>query len=715
MSFFGFDTTLPKLTKAELAELGHDDFNDRFDGMDIAQGEDMEVYDFDGLQDQLEEANDDANDDTFGGGDVGRDFDFTAGNKRMTETVRREEQMYVPRQPQQQQPVPSQPVEAIWSQQRNGPQSASPGLGNAQIGGVRMGGTPPGIRQPMGPSLAEIEAQMQRDAITRNAMQHGNMQSPTTAPPAPPGLQGSAPMPSKMMSVEEVERMMMGGQSLTPPVQQQQPIPYPQISTPPHNAQREAMRAEKQKKLLEMSKYNNLMTQSDKDFITRVQISQLVTGDPYSDDFYFQVFNAIRGRNRPAQQVPQIQQQTPGQQQRNQRDRRNGRGRVDPVLKMQQQVQRIVNDAKKRPKMTQLSLEGALGKIALNSVRNPRQLLQVQPRATTPDTGSPKPAASSIRSGEDRRRVLRSIENVYSAVLQLEQLRRVQPPAPSPGQAPDEGLERWNADYREIVGKMWNDLRVMEPLTTIPHPFISILSFTKGKRLIPRVLRHTNPEQTLTLLTMLVANLETLDVIKSAIHAPRGVPTKAVQDEIDTFMNSIIPPLLGFIAEAPLRIMTGLLHLMMERNNIVWTARTKIGLTFYTMFLSRAEMVKVDEAANVDPNDVAQWQEVYGRLFATLQGHFSTLFPLPPPAHQHNAPRVDDMYVWQFLAAIAVGAGMEQQHLLVTEVREKVLENVLASKRVTPGDFEASREATEKLTNVNLFLHALGLDSSQIN
>jgi DNA topoisomerase 2-associated protein PAT1 len=29
----------------------------------------------------------------------------------------------------------------------------------------------------------------------------------------------------------------------------------------------------------------------------------------------------------------------------------------------------------------------------------------------------------------------------------------------------------------------------------------------------------------------------------------------------------------------------------------------------------------------------------------------------------------DDGHVWQFLAAIAVGANIDQQHILVTEVR----------------------------------------------
>lgn len=35
------------------------------------------------------------------------------------------------------------------------------------------------------------------------------------------------------------------------------------------------------------------MTQSDKDFITRIQVSQLVTQDPYAEDFYAQTYSMI--------------------------------------------------------------------------------------------------------------------------------------------------------------------------------------------------------------------------------------------------------------------------------------------------------------------------------------------------------------------------------------------------------------------------------------
>lgn len=70
-----------------------------------------------------------------------------------------------------------------------------------------------------------------------------------------------------------------------------------------------------------------------------------------------------------------------------------------------------------------------------------------------------------------------------------------------------------------------------------------------------------------------------------------------------------------------------------------------------------------------------------------------------------------DQAVWQFLAALALCASNVQQQHLVTEVREKVLENVVSATKGWVAD-ESERQA--KLDNVNLFLHALGLDSSQI-
>src|SRR5438128_851507 len=96
------------------------------------------------------------------------------------------------------------------------------------------------------------------------------------------------------------------------------------------------------------------MTQGDKEFINRIQISQLVNDDPYADDFYYQVYAAIR--NRQAQpQIPPFSPQASGAVLGHERGRHRSRGSESGMLKMQQLVLRIVNDAraKRKPKSTQ--------------------------------------------------------------------------------------------------------------------------------------------------------------------------------------------------------------------------------------------------------------------------------------------------------------------------------------------------------------------------
>ncbi|CAG8671568.1 4625_t:CDS:2, partial [Paraglomus occultum] len=186
------------------------------------------------------------------------------------------------------------------------------------------------------------------------------------------------------------------------------------------------------------AKYNGLMTQGDKDYVNRIQISQLVTDDPYSDDFYFQVYAALRNRQNPNMGTfsPSLRSGGSGYGGHGgyERGRHRSRGSDNGLLKMQQQLLRIVQDAKRKPKLTQLSLEGALGKITINSVRNPRQLLQVSskhepshhPGTSSASTHQRRPSLS-LHGAVARKKVLRAIENVYSAVLKLEELRRTQP------------------------------------------------------------------------------------------------------------------------------------------------------------------------------------------------------------------------------------------------------------------------------------------------
>lgn len=73
---------------------------------------------------------------------------------------------------------------------------------------------------------------------------------------------------------------------------------------------------------------------------------------------------------------------------------------------------------------------------------------------------------------------------------------------------------------------------------------------------------------------------------------------------------------------------------------------------------------------------------------------------------------VIDHDVWAFLATLSVASNTEQQQILVTSLRERVLENVASATKGWSIPNEEVRKM--RLANVNLFLHALGLDSSQI-
>ena len=75
------------------------------------------------------------------------------------------------------------------------------------------------------------------------------------------------------------------------PAMQQQPS----RPSPEELARLQAIQERVAAKIAAMAEHNHLMGNSDKDFITRIQLSQLATADPYTSDFYAQVFSAIRG------------------------------------------------------------------------------------------------------------------------------------------------------------------------------------------------------------------------------------------------------------------------------------------------------------------------------------------------------------------------------------------------------------------------------------
>lgn len=110
---------------------------------------------------------------------------------------------------------------------------------------------------------------------------------------------------------------------------------------------------------------------------------------------------------------------------------------------------------------------------------------------------------------------------------------------------------------------------------------------------------------------------------------------------------------------------------------------------------------------------------LYSHLFELLRPHLQILFPSVRLSMLSGisftaVPNSDviDQPVWQFFASLACSANDAQQSILVTSLRAVVLENVTTATKGIGLESEEQRRL--RLGNVNLFLHALGLDSSQI-
>ncbi|KAL8845879.1 MAG: hypothetical protein Q9221_008985 [Calogaya cf. arnoldii] len=485
----------------------------------------------------------------------------------------------------------------------------------------------------------------------------------------------------------------------------------------------DAKRAKRNHKIWALSKDNGLMTPQDKNFITRIQLQQLMTAtgtpsehdpDPaISEDFYYQVHNQIRGgiRQNPQQPLSNFAQtylfQTGSRH--GGMARRHARGGDNHMQRMEQQVQRAVEAAKLKPKNKQLIIEGSLGKISFSNAKTPKPLLNIKKQEgdvtnRPPSAGrqaSSKKATLSGLSVSDRKTVLKNIENVYTTLMKMEDHERRMPPqvADESDQALNERHSEWQEAMQDLRQQLWSDLKVLEPIvpeSPVLHPFIAFLSYPKGKRAIPRIFRHIDQEQRLTILTMIVVHLNVIDVIRLVQpQAGSTQPTASVREEVELFCQAVMPSLFVYINEAPLHIIMGLLGVILDRSNMQAVARSKVGLDILTTLISRAELIRQAEEAS--DQEWGQWLTLYNRLFDTVEPMLADIFP-------GSVNTAQDVYVWQFLAATGIGASPDQQQRLVIAVKDRVMETVAQSKTLP------TEMAAQRLGNVNLFMRAIGLD-----
>ncbi|PSS05313.1 topoisomerase II-associated protein PAT1 [Coniella lustricola] len=485
--------------------------------------------------------------------------------------------------------------------------------------------------------------------------------------------------------------------------------------------EQEARRAKRNHKIFLLSRDNGIMTPHDKNFITRIQLQQLVsaTGNPadhgtdeaLAEDFYYQVHNQIRGgqRQNPSQPLSNFAQtylfQTGNRQGGH---RRHRAGPENHMQRMEQQVQRAVEAAKNKPKNSQLVIEGSLGKISFSNAKTPKPLLNIKRTESNSDAirqGTPH-KAHAAGAGYNKKAVLTDVEKVYDTLMKLEDHERLMPP-PVLDENNQDLIQQhvvWHETSQKLTQKLWRELKIHEPVPAGAsiHPFIAMLETAKGKKALARVFRHVNHEQRTTILTLIIVNLDKFDVVRRGSVTDGHVNLDAkLREDIELFSVAVCNTLFVFLGELGLDIITGILGVFCSEVNVDLVARTRVGVSFLTMILSRAEIM-IQAAGGRDAisgQDGGAWERHYSNFFNQLEPTLPHIFPGTPASGE-------DGYVWQLLAALGIGANAEQQQRLVVAVKDRVLGTVEVAKTL-PQDL-----AVQRLANVNLFMQAIGLDVS---
>ncbi|AMD22546.1 HHL224Cp [Eremothecium sinecaudum] len=625
-------------------------------------------------------------------------------------------------------------------------------------------------------------------------------------PPPPPGLQGEMPpkqipqpeqqqqqqqqQPPQSKTHAQQQMLMMSAQQATPKMPEQllspptqttslsqgPPCPAPvaqnQVPTPPHTPREfrrgtvrkhhEPLTEEEQKrfqirqaKVDKILKHSGVMTPRDKDFITRYQLSQIVTEDPYNEDFYFQVYKIIQRGGIVGESnkglIARAYLEHSGH-------RLGGRyKRADVALqRMQSQVEKAVTVAKERPQKNKdldSCKEGVLGKIssAMNS-RAPRRQLQIPTHKDDESDLDEQSVSSSsaldevthslegvdINKSKARRRssyisssidqgsvlsrsggrkfVLSLIESIYEEVLELEaQLRS--------GKQPE-------------ATKLWEALHIDDDAHEV-SPFISILSFDKGVKIMPRIMNFLSKDQKMRLFSCFFSELSHLNIIVKSSFRMNPDPTDFQLKRIELFQSAFLKIIVSFLSSSAefIEVMRLVLCLI-KSNSISLISTSKIALNLITVLISRAALIKQDINGGSSSTEISTWNEVYDKLFTSLEAKLLAVFPPKEymdkiialtTAQQQNAPSssgnktplsqkqtpqfYDQSYIWQFFASLALSGKLNHQRIIIDEIRDEIFGTITKAEELgkQSQDPVYAYQKDKMYQDLNLFLNVIGL------
>ena len=425
---------------------------------------------------------------------------------------------------------------------------------------------------------------------------------------------------------------------------------------------------EKELKVSTKKHKTTVMSQGDQNFILKMAMSQLADTETFENDFYHQVTLLIKKEKQRQSSNDYLEMLVKGSK------------------KKKDKFQATLDNLVQR-KRTQVPLEGVLGKPTKSTMKQPRQVIEAPPMASFSFDLA-----------------LKHIEDMYDAVMRVEQQKR-------------------NQSVLDTRALEHCAQRVLASETS----FAQLMHYNKMMRVFPRVMRFLSHETSNIVMANLLGAISSLALIRFPLRAT----LKALDTQIEQCMMPDLTCLHEYQVQKDTFNSTALMAIQHAIMDMSWdhlnpclesliqdaVLLSEPGLNILTALLSRAEILKAD-----NPSDAFEmlFLEIYHSALPILQD----IFPLrqlhyPPPEITSPESYVyewtNDHHVWQWLTALIIHADTEQQTELVSLLKDRILWNCEDGPIGIPSPFHSATSQKDlKLQHVNLFLHALGFDASQL-
>ncbi|XP_017297156.1 protein PAT1 homolog 1 [Kryptolebias marmoratus] len=324
--------------------------------------------------------------------------------------------------------------------------------------------------------------------------------------------------------------------------------------------------------------YSNLMSQKEKEWVTKIQMMQLQSTDPYLDDYYYQNYYEKMEK-------------------RQEKERDSSSKKEHATKLITPQVAKVEHTY--RP----VQFAGSLGKLTVSSVNNPRKMIDA-----VVTTRSDDEEKREKQVWNKRRQILYTVEKMYSLLLEVQDFEKrfLQ----TPEEEREALLEQHKTNTEQLCSslreKEWDD-RVSDELC------VMIMSVRKGKRLISRLLPFLPSTQAAAVVMAIARNL----------------PALAKKDKQEQVLFWLVEPVSAIVQSLSSSALTDLLQeLQGSEGQLAAVLQNKFGVTLLYLILSEGERMQ-----SSDPNcqlmDDNRWTELVFSVTRELLGVPSS--SLSPP------------------------------------------------------------------------------------